>query len=238
MKLGKWFWGIFFIVSAAFVLLVQFFSFAEIGGWSLLFTIALALVFIASLTRAHFSGIFFSLAGIAIIYSEQLHIERLTPGPVLIAALFLTIGCSILFRRRWMPPHWGRKWRDNRNTVDTEGDSEGVSHGDSVNCSALFGSKTEYLHSPNLHYAELTSTFGGMKVYFDRAMLANNAATANLSCSFGVIELFIPHDWKVVERVNCAFGDISKKNRPGVLGSNVLTLTGNVNFGGVSIIYI
>ena len=54
---------------------------------------------VKSLRKLEWTGILFSLAFLAIIYADMLHIEHLTPWPVLGAALLGSIGLNMIFHK-------------------------------------------------------------------------------------------------------------------------------------------
>jgi len=95
----KIFWGLAFIFAAAFVILSPMMGFAGVGFWDIFWTIVSVSMLITGI--AYFSPfkILFSLAILGIVYAEQLGIGAITPWPILVAALLLSIGLSILFKR-------------------------------------------------------------------------------------------------------------------------------------------
>lgn len=91
------FWGIMLVLGAV-VLLVGRMGYLEgIGLGSILLNIALAAILIKGIFRRRFGTILFSLAFLVIINDELLHLEAITPWPVLGAALLGTIGLNLLF---------------------------------------------------------------------------------------------------------------------------------------------
>ena len=76
------FWGILFLLGALALLL------GKLG------------FLINGILRRSFGGILFSLAMLIIINDELLHMEAITPWPVLGAALLGTIGLHFLFPGR------------------------------------------------------------------------------------------------------------------------------------------
>lgn len=235
MKTKKWIWGIFFICAAALVITNQLGQFTNIGLLNLIFTIILIPIMIESIAHLHFSGILFPLALLSIIYAQQLGIQQLTPWPVLIAALFLSIGFSIIFKRK---KHWDtsqhRDFRHHEKFADTIDYLEE----DDVDCKVSFGASSKYLHSASLRKASLGCSFGALKVFFDNTQLHPDGADIYIDCSFSGMELYIPKSWKVVDHMLVTLGGVDEKNHHGELSGPVLTLTGKVSFGAVEIIYI
>ena len=93
----KMFWGLVFIFAAAAVIISPMAE--NTGVWDFIWTIIATLMLFKGIV--HFSPfkMIFSIAILGIVYAEQLGIEQLTPWLILIAALLLSIGLSILFKR-------------------------------------------------------------------------------------------------------------------------------------------
>lgn len=241
MKAKKLFWGIFFIAGAVFLLMSRLGLFEyEIG----IFGLTLAVVFVGTLLNGlihlRFVEIFFSLAFLCIIFAKPLHIQSITPWPVLAAALLASIGCSILFGNR----HGWKKRMDNcwhihsKNKVDDIVEEPEQLNGERIMVQSTFGSSVKYINSDNFEYADIQCHFSGSKVYFDNALIQKGNATVHLDVSFSGVELFVPKTWSIINKANFTFGGLDEKNRNDSSGSPTLTLTGDVTFGGVTIIYI
>lgn len=100
MNKSKVFWGVFIILGVIFGLAAQMGYVQGVGGWAIFGTVLFAALFVKSVINRGFYGIFFSLAFIGIIYAEQLGIQEITPGPILIAAFFLGFACKMLFPKK------------------------------------------------------------------------------------------------------------------------------------------
>ncbi len=231
----KIFWGLFFVLGAVFILVGRLGYLQGVGVLTLLLAVLLAACFIKSLIHMEYTGIFFSLAFFAILFDEELGITALTPGPVLLAALFGSIGFHILFhgRRRRLCAYSKRDpfAGGDCKTVDVEDESR-ICYGTS------FGSSIKYVNTDDFRQADLACSFGAMKVYFDNAIIQSGSATVNLHVSFAGMELYVPKEWQVVNHASATFGAVDEKNRSKTTGAPVLMLTGSVSFGGVEIIYI
>ena len=99
MKKGKVIWALLFIGIAVLILAGGLGVIPEVSG-KLIAAVLLGAVAIVSLWELSFWGLFFSLAIIGILYAPQLHIEAITPVPVLGAAALLSIGFSMLFGKQ------------------------------------------------------------------------------------------------------------------------------------------
>ena len=233
-KLDKLFWGLFFILGAVFILVSRMGYLKDMNVFTLILAVFLAGCFLKSLFHVEFTGMLFSLAFLAILFSKELHIEAITPWPVLGAALLGSIGLNIIFHkqheRKWEKEEY--RFEDHATTVNEEDGCE-------IHYGVTFGSSIKYINSDDFRRADLTCNFGAMKVYFDNAMIQNGSAEINVHCSFAGMELYIPKEWNVItDRASVSLAGITEKNHPQTNGSPVVTITGSVSFSGIEIIYI
>ena len=235
MKNKNWFWGLFFIVAAALIVFNQFGYLADISLVSLVLTILLVPIIIKSLTTFNFTGILFPLAFLGIIYAEPLRITNLTPWPILITALFLSIGFHIIFGK-----HINGGCGDFGCFGNGENFKEIVNNQDENNVEyrVTFSSGIKYVNSENLKNVRLSSSFGALKVFFDNSKRDEDGVTIYLDASFSGVELYIPKEWKIVNNLNVSLGGVEEKNRRVEATGPLVTFSGNVSFSGVEIIYV
>ena len=159
------FWGILFLLGACAVIAGQLGFLEGIGFWSILFSLVLAAVLIRGIIRRSWGMILFSIAFLCIVNDRLLGIEKLTPWPVLGAALLGTIGLNLLFpRRNWKHMDWHRIGMKNTPSASEDveasasgdaGNSEYESHigddgAESIRCEVNFHSCVKYLQSSAL----------------------------------------------------------------------------------------
>ncbi len=229
MKKEKVFWGVFFILAGIFLIVSRLGYFTDVNIFSLFLTVFLVACMVKSVRHLNFAGILFPMALLCIVYAQPLGITEITPWPVLGAALFGSIGLSIIFHNKHQYVHF--KEENFSEVIDQQ-------DGNSFKFETSFGSSIKYVNADDFVYANLDCSFGAMKVYFDNAIIQNGNATINLDISFAGVELFIPKSWNVVNKANVSFGAIEEKNRSQTSGSPIITLTGDVSFSGVTIYYI
>lgn len=242
MKSSKWFWGIFFLAAAAFVVATQIVPaqaglFAQIGFWSIAASVLLAAVLIHSLIDLNFFGVFVPAALLYSIYQKPLNLQYLDIWLLLFTAVLASIGFSIIFHKHhhhchehWHDGHWDEHFTDTSENLD----------GNTPCAKVSFGSSSKYLHGDSVTKGEFVSSFGTLEVYFDQAMLAPEGAEVYVEANFGTIKLFIPRVWRVVNHVHSSFGDVknmSRNNQP-LENAPVLKLSGNAHFGSVELYYI
>ncbi len=230
MKKERVFWGLFFIVGAAAMVVSRLGFLGDIGLWTIFFTVFLAAALVKSVMYRSASGILFSIAFLCILYDKQLGITALTPWTVLGAALLGSIGCSILFDP-WKKKHWHEHYEFGKADMETVA-------GESIHLSTSFGEGIKYIDSDDFKRANIQCSFGELKVYFDNALIQDGQAVIAFDVSFGGVELFLPKEWTVDNQVNATFGEVEEKNRNDSNGSPVLRLVGKCSFAGISIIYV
>jgi len=232
MKKEKFFWGILFILMGVFLIISKLGYLPNINVISLLLTAFLVAVIVKSLVRLNFAGVLFPIAFICIIYDTELGITNITPWTVLIAALFGSIGLSMIFNKHTKYVNFKFDSEDYKfEKIDVEDESH-------VRFRNSFNSSIKYINTDKFEQADFNCSFGAMKVYFDKAIMSSDNAIVRINASFSGIELFIPKEWKVEDKTNVVLGAINEKNRNNQVTTNTLTLVGDIKFSGVEIIYI
>lgn len=238
MKFRNWFWGLFFILAALLVIVNQLGYLTGINIFTLVATVFLIAIMLKSATHLNFGGIFFPLAILGILFAEPLGIQNLVPWPILAAALFGTIGFSLIFSKstKKIYADWHCECENGctQEYFDHIIDSPDES---TVSCKVNFGSTIKYVNSQDFQKGFFNCSFGAMKIYFDTANITDNQAEIYLDVSFSGVELYIPKNWNLIDHVNTSLAGIEYKGRPSATDKNV-TLNGKVSFAGVTIIYV
>lgn len=226
-------WGLFFILVAAFVIIGSMGLFGDISVWTIVFASGLLVWFINGITNLSWGNMLFPLALAAILFDETLGIEKLTPWPVLAAALFGTIGLNLLFKfenRKSIPfVHFNKT-----GTVVEEMSMDDMT----FDCEVAFGSAVKYINCRQLRSGRIETSFGNSTLYFDNAQLCEGYASINIETSFGKSTLYIPKEWLVEVKVSKAFGSLEEKGNCKSDSSNRLVINGEVSFGNIEIVYI
>jgi len=238
MKNRNWFWGIFFLLSAVFVIGSQTDAFGQIGFLSILATIFLVALIIHNLATLEFFGIFVPLAFLYMIYQQPLNLQEISTWVLLTSAGLASMGLSIIFRGsthrfKHVSSHsCGRSEQFNQTKENIDDNNPYAK--------VAFGSASKYLHSDCLKSGQFIMSFGALEVYFDQAKLSPEGAEILVDCSFGEIKLFVPRSWQVIESMHTTLGSVTNDNRMNRPDENAprLTITGNVQFGSVEIHYI
>jgi predicted membrane protein len=233
MKRKEVFWGLLLIIAAVLIILNQFGFFAGISMFELVVTVFLAGIIIKSIQWFNFWGILFPLAFLGIIYADELKITDFTPWPILVTALLLSIGLSLIFKKG----HFG--WTYHSDAGSSFGSSVINDQDDKVvNCTTSFGENIKYVNTDQFERANIKCSFGETKVYFDNAKIPSGKADIYLDVSFGEAVLYIPRTWKVVNDIHVFLGDADNRNNNVGAEAPVVTIHGNVSFGDAKIIYV
>lgn len=248
----KAFWGIYFILAAVLLICyrvgwLHFGGFLGVGFWGIMISIFLLGFTIKGIITRNVGEIIFSIAFIIIIFDGPLGIEYLTPWYVLGAAILLSIGLGMIIKPKnkgWNNFSYnggcnqsGQFQNDSCNT-NNRAEAENV-EGERVWFKTNFGSGIKYVKSNNFQYADLTTSFGSMKVYFDNAIIQPGTdPVINVNNSFGCIQIYVPRTWHMVNQARSAFGCIEEKNQSSTNGAPTVRITGSTDFGAVEVYYI
>lgn len=235
-------WGIFFILIAAFVIVGSMGYFGDISVWTIVFAGFLAIWFVGGLLRLSWGNMLFPLAFAAILFDKELGIEHLTPWPVLAAALFGTIGLSLIFKKKnhhscfighdnWEANREnfknGHQTVDEMNVNDTTFESE-----------VVFSTSVRYITSQNLKYGSIESVFSNTTIYMDNANLCEGHAAIKVESVFGKTTLYVPKEWNVDMKLSKVFGGANERGVCMSNGENHLVIQGEMVFGNLEIVYV
>lgn len=232
MKSIKWeriFWGLFLIAAAVVLVVSKLGLFHGVSFWGVMITAVLAVCLVKSIIDFSITGILFSIAFLCIVYAEPLGITAITPWTVLGAALLGSIGFNVLFHHK--KQYYHHRHDQNFNSYETI-------QQDDVNMNTSFSSSVKYINSTDFKRASVDCSFGAMKVYLDKAVIQNGSAELKIDASFAGIELYVPRDWKVENRLRVTLAGVDEKNCSMGNGSTRLILTGTISFTGVTILYV
>lgn len=234
MKSKKIFWGIFFILAAIYVIVSKLGMLPDIGVFKILLTVCMIALIIEGIRYINFYQILLPLAFIGILYDTELGITALTPWTLLAAALFLSIGLSMIFRGR-KKNYGNMNWEGNHGMA---GNETVYCNGQEIRCENNFGAAIRYINSDNFKSAKIENNFGTLTVYFDNAIVQTGTASVLIENNFGETNLYIPKEWRVENNLDRAFGSVQEKGRREETGTTTLYLNGNAAFGAIIIYYI
>ncbi len=226
----KIFWGLIFIAGALVFLANKLGYLGEIRFWPVVLSICFGAVLINGMIERSFGKMMFALAFLVIVNDKLLGLEAITPWPVLLAAVALTIGLNMMFPGFHRGAH-----------IRIGGKHKGVCSenrvGNTVYYENNFSGTVKYV-SGEITNVEIDNCFGATEVYFSDAILVGGSAKVSVDSSFGAVTLYVPFHWQVMMNVDTAFGGAEEKGRCNPTGENTLYVDGDVSFGALEIKYI
>ena len=237
MKRHSIFWGVIVIAGGVLLLLNALGIGSSFDLVPALGSLVLLAVSIASFAELNFVFGLLPLSVITFLWRDKIGIPDLQLWPILLAALLLGIGLSIIFGR-FKKHKFEKCWEGHSHGEFTT--SESITSGDEnefVNIESTFGEATKYIRSSNLKKVSIESSFSTTKVYFDQCQLSPEGASIYVDCNFASVILYIPRTWNIDNQAHAAFGSVDGASMSS--GDFVkVTLIGEVHFGSVMINYI
>ncbi len=228
-------WGLFFILTGTAVILNQTGLLGGVSVWSVIIALLLVPSIVTSVRHLNFWGIFFPLAIIVILFDDTLGIEKLTPWPVLGAALFLSIGFSFIcpYRYRFTQNKW------SSHSVDNPAWETSSTDGEYVKISTKCSGSIKYITSKTLKGVQIDCKCGGMEVYFDGAEIGGDSAEVIINAVCAGVELYVPKSWNVHIETDCILGAVDESGaKNSEKTGKTLVLKGRTKLSGVDVIYI
>ena len=246
-KLREVFWGIALVAVAIFLVmnqlhLLSFHLKVSMIIWTIIFGAAL----IESLADRSLFGTTFSIAFLLIVYAEPLHITKIVPWTVLIAAFLIYLGLSLIFKRSWFPKtvYFNQKKRQDFKNNHSRADnnvlnaSNSEADGEDIVINQRLSSVSRYISSKNLRSITINSSLGEVEVYLDQAEAAGDTVVADINGTMGEIEFYLPSSWKVdSQNLNVALGELEIEGES-TGGGPTLVLTGHSSMGEIEVYYV
>jgi len=233
-RFSNFFWGLFLIGLAAFLIMNQLQDFTQLGLGSLIGAFLAAVILFYCLIYLQFTYLPIPLAILYFVFGSYLGLPEIPTWTVILATILAVIGLSYIFQRSHF--HVRAPFvhvKGGKHKIHTEESS----NDNNPSVSVSFGSVSRRLSADSLESAQLDCNFGALEVYFDKVELNPNGAEVNINCKCGGIELYIPRSWHVIDKTSCAMGGVDVANCFAAPGENVprLTLTGNISIGGMEV---
>ena len=246
-KLREVFWGIALVAVAIFLVMNQLHLFAfHLKISMIIWTIIFGAALIESLADRSLFGTTFSIAFLLIVYAEPLHITKIVPWTVLIAAFLIYLGLSLIFKRSWFPKtvYFNQKKRQDFKNNHSRADnnvlnaSNSEADGEDIVINQRLSSVSRYISSKNLRSITINSSLGEVEVYLDQAEAAGDTVVADINGTMGEIEFYLPSSWKVdSQNLNVALGELEIEGES-TGGGPTLVLTGHSSMGEIEVYYI
>lgn len=246
-KWSRLFWGVGLIAAAVFLVIDQLHLLPfTIGFWAIFWTVVFVASLITSVINKNLYGAIFSIAFLVIVYAKPLHISALSPWTILLVAILVSAGISLIFRNSFKPTIIinGKKvnanWSDliNKNfkadNVITD-NSFGVDS-DNVVISGKMTEASRYIHSQNLKTVTIDSSMGDVSVYLDDAKAAGDEVIMNINTSMCDVDVYIPSDWQVENNMQNSLSDVDIDHSKGT--GTKLILQGRNTMGDLTVKHV
>ena len=219
--------GAFLIIMAALIILNSFGLRWDVSWIDIIIVVLLVPIIVRNIFKLDFFGAFMPLAVICILFDEQLGIEAITPWPVIVAAVLLSIGMTYIFPKY-------KKYKAPVNGVNNNTASD-----EKIWITERFGSSIKYINSQNLMQLNIKLSFAGAKIFLDNASLCGGTAEINIGLDFSGLELFVPRGWTVKNNVGLS---LSGFKEGGVVTAKktgeTVTINGSASMSGITVCYI
>ena len=246
-KWSRILWGVGLIAAAVFLVIDQLHLLPfTIGFWAIFWTVVFVASLITSVINKNLYGAIFSIAFLVIVYAKPLHISALSPWTILLVAILVSAGISLIFRNSFKPTIIinGKKvnanWSDliNKNfkadNVITD-NSFGVDS-DNVVISGKMTEASRYIHSQNLKTVTIDSSMGDVSVYLDDAKAAGDEVIMNINTSMCDVDVYIPSDWQVENNMQNSLSDVDIDHSKGT--GTKLILQGRNTMGDLTVKHV
>ncbi len=232
-----------FLLAAVMIITERMGYLGDISLVTVILSVGLGGIILYSIPRLNFAGILFPAACLCILFDNEWGITALTPWTVLLTALLGSIGLSVIFHKKknswWSTSHYHSHWSETVSDSDVQPEVINSSDGNTVVFSTRFSTGIKYIESDNFKRANLQCDFGGIKVYFDNAIIQGDSADIYLEASFSGIELYLPRNWNVENGMETFLGGIDEhKGRSHNDFEKTVRLHGNARFSGIEIFYV
>lgn len=228
----RFYWGSMFIAAAALIVLYYMGLLGGVSILSVVISVLLLPTIFTSIRKRIYIGITLPLAIILSLFDSELGIEKFTPWPAIITAIFLALGLTMLLPRK---KAWYNTKPTNKKNFAGIGSPE-YDDGSEITINTRFNGATRYIRSKHLKTVNIYASYAGAKIYFDNADIDGKEAVVNIDASACAIELFIPRTWHLDNEISVMLGGIKER---GAQESDVTTkkliLRGNCGLAGVTI---
>jgi predicted membrane protein len=237
LKPSNLIWGFLLLLVAVLILLNQFGYFPGIGIANIIIAALAAAFFVQFLAYLHFALLPIPLAVLYIVLQKPLGLPYIQIWALIAASILITIGINILFPRK----RHKHQTSDSRSEgLQSQSQPEGNNNDNNPSISMNFGVLSRHLCADSLETAQIRSNFGELEVFFDNVELNPKGAEAIINCSCGAIKLYIPKQWRIIDRLSCTLGAVELDARFAAPADNApqLTLIGSVSLGEIKVRYI
>lgn len=247
-KIKEILWGIGLVAAAVYIVMNQMHLLSfHLGLGTIFWTAVFGILLINSIAGKSIFGMVFSVTFLLIVYAGPLHITKIVPWTLLLAACLVYAGLCLIFSKGWRRGtsffinhhqiRHDRDWEDGE--FKTAGNSSSSRNEDDRNIviNQRLSEVSRYVHSQNLESVTINSTLGETNVYLDSAKAAGDTVLINLNASMGEVVIYLPLSWQIEDHLAAVFGEV-EINGTSTGGGPKVILQGSSKFGEVTINYV
>lgn len=218
------FWGLFFLAAGGAVLLNLMGLLAGVNLFSLLLCVILLAVLIQSLIHLNWFGVFIPLAIGVGVFARPLGIsDTVSLWPLLVAAVLLSVGFSILFKGHGYSPYFGYhgyRYKNHRDGIGRNKDNGSTENGNN-----------EYMGNAG----DSCESYTDDNRYFDKVVSSNDGEIVYAHSSFGTKVRYV--NSKILHRavLDCSFGNMKVYFDNAQISGDSAEIQVNVSFGTMEI---
>lgn len=225
--------GVGLLLAAVYLLFGHSLPLPDLGisFWSLLFILGFGFLAIQALLRRKWGETYVFAVITFVLLNNQFEWLEVGTGTIVLAAVLAGIGCHFLLTSK-------------ENTLFIKGkpiefyirEKYASSGASSTHSDTVFGSATRYING-DIGDVSGDVVFASTMLYFDNAQLPTGYATYSGDVVFSSVKLYVPQDWRVEFIGDRVFSNV-KMQPQSASSSKVLTITGDLVFSSLEIIYI
>lgn len=228
----KIFFGIGFTLVGISIVMEAMGISIRFSWFGILLLIFLPAVIISSLIEKEWGGVFFPIALLFVIFGETIGLGMISLWQAFFAALFMSIGFSILFPKKRKVIRYHKGYYSHHNErVDIDSDDE-------VFWSTKLSENTRFIRSQNFTKGEFQCSMGSLNIYLDQSSINRSGATIDLQCNLGNIVLILPKNCRIENNISSSIGDVTIDYPSYIdVSGPLVVVNGNVSLGNISIAF-
>lgn len=209
----------------------------DVGFWNICWPSALLIFGIFHLChRFNFTSIACTLLGCYFLVDHLGFVELDFSSELIFPALILVFGLCLLCDAIKKPKKPIIHFHENKGNHETRHDFS--QDDESFRCSLSFGEREQPVTLPRLSAGRASVSFGELTVDLTGCQDIVDGCTIEASCSFGQMNLKVPHWCRVQAENGVSFGTIESQHHPDENPRAVIRLVGGVSFGEIDVIYV
>ena len=237
------FWIIVLLLAAAAIIVNALDIIPKISLLTIVLAVVLAYILIQGTVELNWYKIFIPIALLLSLFADRIGndiVDKLTPGPAILASVLLAIAFSMIFKKKHKEPSVTIGFNGEQAAKAAEGARvENYEDGEIVNVKNSFGAVNKYVNTDSFRQAYVNNSMGAVNMYLDNAILARGGAKIDINNSFGAVNLYIPATWNTIVYSEASFGTVKDYREENHADPSMpeVHINAESNFGEITIHY-